>query len=292
MGREQKQAEEVSEEESNENTAATGPWEIEDFTTGDFWRMKAVEDHWRKTPDFAEMVFWELPAQDTQLVGLKTGLLDTISITLDALPAVKDTEGIRIMQLPTTGVAGINVYGQSYVGIGTPDQAPNFDPGLAWVSSDPDINSEEWERARKVREALSISIDRELIVNTMLGGFGSASGMRDWAGHEDRLPPGLTWEFDQERAKRLLVEAGYPDGFPITLTAAVRGAPSEIEVCDAIGQMWKNIGLDVELKRDSYGILRPQLINREYKGATCHTVTIRLAPVLALGNYLSTSRFN
>ena len=190
------------------------------------------------------------------------------------------------------GVAGINFYGQSYVGIGTPDQNPNFDPDLAWVSSDPDINSGEWERARKVREALSISIDRELIVDTMLRGFGRASGMRDWAGHEDRLPPGLTWEFDQERAKRLLIEAGYPDGFPITLTPAVRGAPSEVEACEAIGQMWQNIGLDVELQRWPYGTLRPQLINREYNGATCHTVTIRLEPVLALGNYLSTSRFN
>ena len=289
-----KQYEEVGEEESNQNTAATGSWEIEEFTAGISWKMRAVEDHWRKTPEFAEMIFWDLPGEDTQLVGIQTGLLDIISISIDSLPAVepKTKYGIRLMQIENAGVAGINFYGQSYVGIGTPEQKNNYDPELAWVSSNPDIDSEEWERARKVREALSISINRELIVDTLLRGFGSPSGMRDWAGHEDRLPPGFTWEFNQERARQLLVEAGYPDGFPITLTPAVRGAPSEVEACEAIGQMWKNIGLDVKLQRWPYGTLRPQLIDREYKGATCHSVTIRLAPVLALPAYLSTSRFN
>jgi len=287
-----KQAEEVSEEQSNQNTAATGPWEIDEFATGDFWRMKAVENHWRKTPEFAEMVFWELPDQATQLVGIKTDVLDAIVVSIDALPAVEDANDIRIMQLPNAGVAGINFYGQSYVGIGTPDQKPNYDPDLPWVSSDPDINSEEWDRARKVREALSISIDRGLIVDTILQGFGRESGMRDWTGHEDRLPPGLTWEFNLERAKELLIEAGYPDGFPITLTPAVRGAPSEVEACEAIGQMWENLGLSVELQRWPYGTLRPQLIGREYKGATCHSLSPRLEPVLGLSNYLSTSLFN
>ena len=287
-----KQVEEVSEEESNQNTAATGSWEIDEFTTGDFWKMKAVEDHWRKTPEFAEMVFWELPEQASRLVGFQTGLLDTMIMTIDALPAIEGSDGVRVFQVANAGVAGINFYGQSYVRIGTPEQAPNYDPDLPWVSSNPDIDSEEWERARKVREALSISIDRQLIVDTILRGFGRPSAMRDWAGHEDRLPPGFTWEFDLERAKQLLVEAGYPDGFPIILTPALRGAPSEVEACEAIGQMWENIGLSVELQRWPYGTLRPQLIDREYKGATCHSLTITLEPVLALGNYLSTSLFN
>ena len=287
-----KQVEEASEEESNRNTAATGPWEIAEFSTGNFWRMQVVENHWRKTPEFAEMVFWEIPDEATRIVGFKTGLLDTMVVTIDALPAIEGSDGVRIMQLRNAGVAGLNFYGQSYVGIGTPDQKPNYDPDLAWVSGDPDINSVEWERARKVREALSISIDRQLIVDGMLQGFGRASYMRDWAGHEDRLPPGLTWEFDREQAKQLLVDAGYPDGFPITLTPALRGAPSEVEACEAIGQMWEDIGVDVNLQRWPYGTLRPQLIDRTYQGATCHSLAIRLEPVLGLGNYLSTSLFN
>lgn len=286
------QVEEVSEEESNINTAATGPWEIDDYNTGDFWRMKAVDNHWRRTPEFPEMIFWELPGEASRITGFQTGLLDTFNMTIEALPSVEGSDGVRIMQLPNAGVAGINFYGQSYVGIGTQDQAPNYDPNLAWVSSDPDINSEEWQRARKVREALSISIDRQLIVDSMLRGFGRPSSMRDWVGNEDRLPPEFTWEFDQERAKQLLVEAGYPDGFPITLTAAIRGAPFELEACQAISQMWKNIGLDVEWQQWPYGTLRPQLVDRTYKGATCHTITVRLQPVQGLGNYLSSSLFN
>ena len=36
--------------------AATGSWDLVEFSTGSFWRMEAVENHWRKTPHFAEMV--------------------------------------------------------------------------------------------------------------------------------------------------------------------------------------------------------------------------------------------
>jgi ABC-type transport system substrate-binding protein len=50
-------------EAANLQTASTGPWEIVDHRTGEFWRMQAVEDHWRKTPHFAEMVFWEIPEE-------------------------------------------------------------------------------------------------------------------------------------------------------------------------------------------------------------------------------------
>ena len=77
------------------------------------------------------------------------------------------------MGLPGGGESALTFYGQYYIGIGTENQQPGFDPDLPWVSSNPDINSAEWENAAKVRTALSIAIDRQGIVDGLLHGYGS-----------------------------------------------------------------------------------------------------------------------
>ena len=58
-----------------------------------------------------------------------------------------------------------------------------------WVSSDPDVNSAEWERARKVREAMLISIDRQEIVDTLLGGEGAPQSLWVWENRQAELGP-------------------------------------------------------------------------------------------------------
>ena len=289
-----KQFEQDGEEEANRNTAATGPWEIDEWKTGEFWRMKAVEDHWRQTPYFAELVQWEIPEESARVAGFKTGNLDTFVMALDSISEVESVEGASLMQVPNAGQAGLNMYGQTYVpDPDTGESFPNYNPDLPWVSSNSDLDSPEWEAARKVREALSIAIDRQAIVDELLLGFGHPLALRDWAGpDEKRLEDDMVWDFDPVRAKALITEAGFPDGFAVTLTPALRGAPSEVEACEAIAQMWDDIGLDVTFQTIPYGTLRPQLVARTYEGITCHSVAIRLAPVQGFANYLAEAVFN
>ena len=56
-----KQTEELGEDEASTQIAANGPWEIVEHRTGEFWKMEAVGDHRRHTPEFAEFVMWEIP---------------------------------------------------------------------------------------------------------------------------------------------------------------------------------------------------------------------------------------
>ena len=163
-----------------------------------------------------------------------------------------------------------------------------------WVSSDPDPSSAEWERARKVREALSIAIDRELIVETLLGGEGRAQPLWLWENQIPNLDPDLrTIEFNPDRAKQLLVEAGYPDGFSITVATSIRGVPAESEACEAIAEMWEDIGIDTQVQRIPYATLGPQLVAREFYGANCHGTDGRLHPLEIIHVVLeSTSGFS
>ena len=290
-----KQFDQEGEEEANRNTAATGPWEIDEWRTGEFWKMKAVENHWRQTPYFAELVGWEIPEESARVAGFKTGNLDTFVMALDSISEVETVDGARLMQVPNAGQAGLNIYGQTYVPArdGGGESWPNYNTDLPWVSPNSDPSSAEWEVARKVREALSISIDRQAIVDELLLGFGHPLALRDWGGpDEKRLPDDMVWDFDPERAKSLLADAGYPDGFNVTLSPALRGAPSEVEACEAIAQYWDDIGLNVTFQNVPYGTIRPTLVARTYEGISCHSVSIRLAPVQGYANYLNDSVFS
>ena len=289
-----KQWDQEGEDEANFNTAATGPWEIDEARTGEFWRMKAVENHWRKTPAFAELVFQEIPEESARLAGFKTGILDTFVMALDTISEVEKVEGALLMQVPNAVQAGLNFYGQLYLNARDSDEPwPAYNPDLPWVSPNSDITSPEWANARKVRLALSIAIDRQTIIDDLLLGFGHQLTLKDWMGHEDRLPsPEETWPYAPERAKNLLAEAGYPNGFSATLTTAIRGAPSEVEACEAIAQYWDAIGIDVNFQRIPYGTYRPTAVARTYEGMSCHNVGARLAPIQGMASFLNSGNFS
>ncbi|MFQ6027171.1 MAG: ABC transporter substrate-binding protein, partial [Dehalococcoidia bacterium] len=166
-----KQTDDIGAEAANVDIAATGPWEIGQHRSGEFWRMRAVEDHWRKTPHFQEMIMWEIPEEATRLAGFQTGELDTFPMSYDSIALVTKVPGAKIMRIPKAAVMNLRIYGGFYAQLGTENQPPAYDPALPWVSADPDLNSAEWERAVKVRQAMMLAIDMDTIIETLLQGF-------------------------------------------------------------------------------------------------------------------------
>ncbi len=286
-----KQTDELGVEAASMDMAATGPWEIAEHRTGEFWKMSAVRDHWRHTPAFAEFIMWEIPEEASRVAGFQTGNLDTFLMSFDTIPAVLQVEGAKLLTVPNAIEMGLRIYGNWYPVEGV-ETRPGYDPELPWVSSTDDITSPDWEAARKVRLAMITAIDRQGLVDTILSGYGHIeTSMRNYSGFEHYLD-GRDWEFNPDRARELLAEAGYPDGFSITLTPSIRGAPAEVEGCEAIAQMWHDIGLDVDFQRVPYTTLRPQLVGRTYQGATCHAGTPPPTPATGYGSYISANPFN
>ena len=286
-----KQTEELGVDEASTQMAATGPWEIVDHKTGEFWKMEAVEDHWRHTPAFAEFIMWEIPEESSRIAGFQTGQLDTFLMSFDSIPLVESVPGAQLMTIPNAVEMGLRIYGNWYPIEGV-ESRPGYDGDLPWVSPTDDVNHPDWDRARKVRLALVTAIDRQALVDTILSGHGHIrTPLRMYTGFEHYLD-GRDWEFDPDKATQLLAEAGYPDGFSITLTPSIRGAPAETEGCEIIAQMWNDIGLDVNFQRVPYGTLRPQLVGRTYQGATCHAGSPLPTPAGGYGSYISENPFN
>ena len=273
-----KQSDELGVKVADKDIAATGPWEIVEHRPAQYWRMQAVENHWRKTPYFAELEFQEIPEQSTRLAGFQTGNLDTFVMAFDSIPLVEEMAEARLMKVPdqAAGEMLLHFHGGLYFNAGTPDQEAAYDPDLPWVSANSDLNSAEWDQAKKVRQAMVKAIDSQIIVETLLQGYARRSpvGVGGYSYSEHRFPGIPMLEYDLEGAKRLLVEAGYPDGgFNITLIPALRGAPAEVDVAEAIAVMWEDIGVDVKLQRIPYGTYRPTVIGRTFNGATNHATS-------------------
>ncbi len=106
-------------------------------------------------------------------------------------------------------------------------------------------------RSRYLRQALNYAIDRERIVRYVLNGKGKAAT-------HGVLPPGLPgfdestrgYDYDPERARQLLAKAGFPagKGLPV-LTLQMGNSARTVSVAEAIQQMWKEIGVQLEIKQ-------------------------------------------
>ena len=203
---------EAAAKEASKDISATGPWKVESHDSGRVWRFSAVENHWRQTPYFAEFNMWSIPEEATRIAGFQAGDLDIMEMAFDSLDAVQAVEGTEIVAWPNAGQAGLNIYGQTYGVDKEGNPYEHLDCENAWVSCNEDPTSDEWLTAVKVKKAMAIAINRQEIVDTLLSGFGQPLTLRDWMGHEAKADPRWVHEYDPDRARELLAEAGYgPD---------------------------------------------------------------------------------
>ena len=265
----------------------TGPWQYEEESLHEYWRFSALQDHYRKAPEFAELVFWQIPEENTRLAGFLTGNLDTFLMNFDSKPSLDKVPGIQYMAIPNGTTQHLGLHPNHYVGMGEADfeeRRPGAfnclkDDACPWVSPNSDINSPEWERARKVREAMLISVDRQAIVDSFLDGEGLPQSLWTWENALHRLPPKYReWEFNPDRARQLLAEAGYEDGFDMTVTASTRGVAGEHASCEAVAEYFEDIGIRTQIDRVPQTVIGPKLNARSYVGLNCHGTGGRASP--------------
>ena len=265
----------------------TGPWQYEEESLHEYWRFSALQDHYRKAPEFAELVFWQIPEENTRLAGFLTGNLDTFLMNFDSKPSLDKVPGIQYMAIPNGTTQHLGLHPNHYVGMGEADfeeRRPGAfnclkDDACPWVSPNPDINSPEWERARKVREAMLISVDRQAIVDSFLGGEGLPQSLWTWENALHNLPPKYReWEFNPDRARQLLAEADYEDGFDMIVTASTRGVAGEHVSCEAVAEYFEDIGIRTQIDRVPQTVIGPKLNARSYVGLNCHGTGGRASP--------------
>ena len=262
----------LSQDEAIQKLVGTGPWEVTGTST-DLWEFKAVTDHYRKIPEFAEMRFVEIPEEATRVANFQTGKIDFWQAAPDSLPVVAEDPDTKFMSQKGTNETILIIWGNFYHYIGTDQERPGYDPDLPWISSNPDVNSPEWERARKVREAVGLAINRQKLVDELLAGEGEPGSMYGWQPFKKQWQPGWEWDYDLDRAKELMREAGYEEGFDVAMTPAEGGTTTTLtQACDAVAAMLGDININARVERADLQVLYASYKDRSYEGFTCEVI--------------------
>jgi peptide/nickel transport system substrate-binding protein len=198
---------------------------------------EALDQHWRQTAAFKKLTIIKIPEAATKVAVLKTGTVDIIDA---GIPDAQELEtlGYKIANLATQ-MSVVNLHGA---------YAPqNAGKPLADI---------------RVRQALSLAINRdEIIKNFYLGkaSFPMPPYLFDISADID-IPYWREYGtklnlYDTTEAKRLLTEAGYPQGFSIRLWSFAQSTAQDLpQLCQVVQAYWLQIGVKAEIYPVDYSI--------------------------------------
>jgi len=211
---------ELGEEAFGQNPVGTGAYMVEEWAQGQYIKMVANEDWWgwvdrEKRPD---IVFRKsIPEDFTRYAMLKAGEADIVGqIAPDRIQDLEATEGIRVLATPSLR--------NFFVGMNTWE--PPFD----------DV---------RVRQAMNYAVDSQLIVDTILEGQATVHPGVCAAFDFGSCPECNTYEYNPAKARDLLAEAGYPDGFDVTFWSPRGKYMKDLEISEAIAGQLEEIGINV-----------------------------------------------
>ena len=264
-----KRVDELGEEEAHTNlTGGTGPFKFTTFHSGDRAVLEAVPGHWRNDSNYASVNIVEIPESATQVAALLVGEVDSAIVPVTQAARF---EGSKVELRRQRGGGYQRLYSQGRFCMkvsvdGTvpvdPYPRPGYDPTKPWVGNCD--SPEEQENARKVRWAVSMSIDRQGIVDNILGGFGRPAGPAEMNGvtFDKYFLDKWSVPYDPDMARQYLADAGWPDGFEMEMRCTT-GHPLMVEMCEAIAKGMTDVGLDVNIVTLAYSANRPCVVARE-----------------------------
>jgi peptide/nickel transport system substrate-binding protein len=182
-----KYVEKVGDEGFKKAPVGAGPYRFVSSSPGLELVMEAFEGYWRKVPSVKRLVFKSVPDETTRAAALKRGEVD-VAYYLNGPVAeeIRRTPGLKLMAARTNAVFFL-------------DFVEQWDPKSPWHD-------------RRVRLAASLAVDRKAINEAEALGFSGLTG-NIVPRHFDFALPIDPHPYDPKRAKQLLVEAGYPNGF-------------------------------------------------------------------------------
>ena len=182
-----KYVEKVGEDGFRKAPIGAGPYRFVSFQPGVELVLEAFDGYWRKTPNVKRLVMRSIPDEATRAAALKRGDVDVVYyINGPIAEDVRRTPGLTLAATRTNGVLWLEF----------PEQ---WDAKSPWAD-------------RRVRLAASLAVDRQAINEAEALGFSGPTGNivprhQEFALAIDAHP------YDPKRAKALLAEAGYPNGF-------------------------------------------------------------------------------
>ena len=225
----------VGEEGYAAHPIGTGPFRYVEHSINSHFEYEKVENHWRKTPEIQELRFIGVQETATRMAMLFNQEVQLASISPNLVPTVRE-RGFQIIYSTLPGNWMEVQFGGQYYAV-----PEGVDPKLD--ESDPLTKLE-------VRKALNYAINREAINDSFYEGQMVPQTISDIPpnarGFQDSWTP---YPYDPDESRRLLAQAGYADGFDLTVRWGLNPSIPEIgDIAEAITAYWNEVGVRATLE--------------------------------------------
>jgi peptide/nickel transport system substrate-binding protein len=217
----------------------TGPFRFVELVKDDRLVVEAFDRHWRGAPKIRRIVFKPIPEPFTRAAALRNNEVDLVTTLPPNLAQELDrVPGIRVQRVPSTWII--------YLGLNA----------LKKPLSDV-----------RVRQALNYATDVDAIIKNVLDGNGRRL--------EGPLTPQMFgfypsvrgYSHDPAKARRLLAEAGYPDGLEVTLEAPAGRYQGDKEIAEALGGQWAKAGFKPRVQVAEWGAYFKRYLSKQFQDA-------------------------
>jgi peptide/nickel transport system substrate-binding protein len=213
-------------------SAGIGHYRVKSFTPDVEIVLEKNPGYYGTPASYETVTIKSLPDNSARIAALLGGSVDVINaVPINGVESIQSNGTFHLASAPSTLLIFL-----------LPDQGQEPTPKVSGTDGkNPYLDP-------LVRKALNLAINREEIAETVMGGMAQPASqiiVNDVFGHDPDLP---AYEYDPDQARQLLAEAGYPDGFSLTLTAPSDRYVNGAQVAQAVAAMLTQIGLDVTLE--------------------------------------------
>jgi peptide/nickel transport system substrate-binding protein len=214
----------------------TGPYKFIEWEANSFVVLERNEEYWGPQPSIKTVEFVERAEAGVRLAALEAGEVDIAYL-------------IPPEEVPPLLAKGFDVYSGYLSGVFTVWLNPNKAPELT---------------DQRVRQAILHAIDNEGLWKSIAGGYGRLCQCQMGGPDAFGYNPDLEWyAYDPEKARQLLTEAGYPDGFTLKFEATMGRTFRDQELVQAVAAQLGEVGIDVEVEFLESGVWIDKLIAGE-----------------------------
>jgi peptide/nickel transport system substrate-binding protein len=210
----------------------TGPYRFASYSPGTRTQMTRNDAYWGGAQPWAKVDYRVISSPPARAAAILSGDVDIIdTVPSSDIPSMRNEANIKL-----TEIQGLRVI---YL---APDRSRTADPIFVTDNDGKPLAQNPFNDLR-VRQALTMSINREALADRVMQG--TARGTGQW------LPPG-SYSYndavkvptvDLDKARALLTEAGFPQGFRMTLHTPNDRYPNDSRTAQAVAQMWTRIGV-------------------------------------------------
>lgn len=227
------------------NPVGTGPYKLISWSKGDSIKMSANTDYWQGKATYEDLVFKPLTNDATRVAGVLSGAVDIIDKVPELdVEKIKNNDKVNFFMVPSLRTIYLHM-----------DQARENSPFITSpTGKNPFMDI-------RVRQAFAYAINKEDITKYIMQGFAITASQLSPStvyGHDSSVKD---IEFNPQKAKELLAEAGYPNGFEIQLDSLNSGTYPKI--AQAVASNLTRVGIKVTVNATPGSVFFGKMGKRE-----------------------------